>query len=194
MKPIITALLLIITLLSAAQDTTKTYNFKEIGWTIKLPAGFKELTAAEDAAKNQRGKEMMEDVADAKMDISEMKTLFSATKNTHNYMNATITPFDPERDGDWDESVVAVKELLYRTFEEKMPQAKLDSVSSTVTIDGIKFDKFKVTVTIESKMAFNMFMLAKLYKGYNFGITYLCLDDKTQKDVEAVLNNSTFKK
>lgn len=194
MKPLITAFLLIFTLVSAAQDTTRTYTFKEVGWTVKLPAGFKELTAAEDAAKNQRGKEMMEDVADAKMDISEMKTLFAATKNTHNYINATITPYDLDKDGDWNASVEAVKELLYRTFEEKMPDAKLDSASSMVTIDGIQFDKFKVTVTLNNKMAFTMFMLAKFYKGYNFGITYLCLDDKTLRDVEAVLNGSKFKK
>lgn len=194
MKLLFTLFLALANLCCSAQDSIKTYTFKEVGWTVKLPPGFKELSAAEDAAKNKKGKELMEDVAKTEIDVSELRTLFSATKNTHNYINSTVTPYNPEVDGDWRETLGFVKEMLYQTFKEKMPDAAVDTASSSMIIDGIRFDKFRVTITIDKKVIFTSYLLSKLYKGYDFGISYLCLDDKTLRDVEGTLHSSKFKK
>jgi hypothetical protein len=194
MKPLFTFILVIVAVWGSAQDSTKTFTFKEVGWTVKLPPGFKLMSAAEDAAKNQRGKELMEDVAKTAFDVSELRTLFSATKNTHNYINSTLTPYNPEVDGDWKEATGYVKEILYQTFKEKMPDAVVDTASSFMFIDGIRFDKFRVTIIIDKKVAFNSYLLSKFYKGYDFGISYLALDDKTLRDIEDTLYRSKFKK
>ncbi len=37
-----------------------------------------------------------------------------------------------------------------------------------------------------------MIILSKLYKGYDFGITYLYLDDETKMEIEKMLSESKF--
>lgn len=39
-----------------------------------------------------------------------------------------------------------------------------------------------------------MILLTKLYKGYDFGITYLYLDDKTKEQIDTMLHRSKFQK
>ncbi|MGB8194945.1 MAG: hypothetical protein WCF67_23620 [Chitinophagaceae bacterium] len=194
MKLLLPFLCLVITLHANAQQSNRTFTFKEIGWTITLPQGFERLSAEEDAAKNERGQQAIEDATGTKLDVSSAKTLISATRNNYNYFNSTITPFDPKTDGDWKEVSQSVKDMVYITFAEKIPGATIDSATTTTTISGLKFDKFRVTVTVDKKVVFNSFLLSKLYKGYDFGISYVVLDEKNKNDIETMLNNSKFTK
>lgn len=192
MKPLFTLILALATLCGSAQDSTKTYSFKQIGWTVKLPPGFKALSATEDAAVNKEGEQAIEGVIDRDLDLSKTRTLFSATKNS-DYFNATITPV-ASKAGLWEQTVIATKTILYNTFKERVPDALLDTASSDITIDGVKFYKFRCILEVDKKVMFRMFVLMKFYKGYSFGITYLCADDKTVRDIEQVLRTSKFEK
>jgi len=177
-----------------AQQTDKIYFFKEIGWTITLPSDFKALDSIENAKKNERGLKAIEESNEIKADITELKTLIAASKDTYNYFNSTITPFDPKVDGPYDSTNKIVKDMVYKTFLDNMPNAKIDSVTTEETIDGLFFDKFHVTITIKENFILNMFLLSKYYKGYDFGISYLYLDVKTKEQIETMLKNSKFKK
>ena len=118
--------------------------------------------------------------------------LFLQQKNKFNYFNATITPFDQKKDGSWKEANQGLKDMIYKGMVESMKNAKLDSTSSIAFIDGIQFDKFHIAVVLNNDLRFNMYLLSRLYRGYDFGISYLSLDDKTLKDVESTLNKSKF--
>jgi hypothetical protein len=177
-----------------AQQQQKIYSFKQIGWTVELPADFLVIDSAENTARMERGAKAMEDANDIKADISETITLIGATKNKYNYFNAAIEPFDSKGNISWKTSNQQLKELLYKTFAEKMKDAKIDSASNNEVIDGLSFDKFRITVTIDDKVLFNSFLLSKLYKGYDFGISYLYLDERTKDQIESMLRNSKFSK
>jgi len=177
-----------------AQETQNKYFFKEVGWSIILPADFNLVDASDDAARNERGKKAMEKANNVIADISQTRTLISATKNTYNYFNATITPFNPKEDGDYKFVNQQVKDIAYKTLFQKMPDAKIDSSTSIITIDGLVFDKYQLTIAIKNKVLFNMLLLTKFYKGFDFGITYLYLDEKTKDEMETMLQNSKFSK
>ena len=179
---------------SFAQQADRKYFFKEVGWTLIIPAEFKIADSTEDAAVGERGKKAIEETNDIKIDISQTKTLITVTKNTYNYFNCTITPFDPKTDGNYEATSQIVKDMLYKTFSEKMPEGKIDSISTQEKIDGLGFDKFRLTISLNDKILFNMFLLSKYYRGYDFGISYLYMDDKTKEQIESMLRNSRFTK
>ena len=179
---------------SYSQEAGTKYTFKQVGWTIILPFDFTVMDSVDDAKMNESGKKSMEDANGITADISQTKTLISAKKNTYNYFNSTITPFDPQIDGDYEISVKYVKDIVYKTYFDKMTDAKIDSSTTNVTIDGLSFDQFQVTVHVRDKLLFDMFILSKFYKGYSFGITYLCLDVATKQQIESMLRTSKFDK
>lgn len=82
--------------------------------------------------------------------------------------------------------------MLYTTLQKKMPDAKIDSISSPYAMDGLTFNKFRVTVQIKDKVLFNMLLLAKLYRGYDFGISYVYMDEQIKERIEAMLSSSRF--
>jgi uncharacterized surface anchored protein len=99
MRTLTCLLLLTLTTQALAQDSTKRYTFKEVGWTITIPADFKEMDSVQNRRSMEKGIKVLEESADVIADISEVKTLFTATKNTFQYFTATLTPFDPQKTG-----------------------------------------------------------------------------------------------
>lgn len=193
MRIIIFLLLITLTTQAQAQDSTKRYTFKEIGWTITIPDEFTEMDQTESRKKVEQGKKLIEESNDIVADISALRTLFTATKNTFQYFSSTLEPFDSKKDGDYETASKKVKDLTFNTFEDKMPDAQLDSATERLTIDGLVFDKFIITVKIKD-LTMTMVLIGKLYKGYDFGISYLYLDEKTREQIEAAIRNSKFRK
>ena len=171
----------------------KTFTFNDVGWTMTLPSQMKVVDSAGVAKINQKGKALMEQSTGAKLDISTTRTLITARKGAgSSYFTSTITPFDPQKDGGWDSSNQAVKELIFKTFTDQMPDAALDSASGPVKVGGLDFDRYRITISIKGKPLFTMFLLSKLYKGYDFGISYLYTDDQTKSQMESILASSKF--
>ena len=193
MRTLTCLLLLTLTTQALAQDSTKRYTFNEVGWTITIPADFKEMDSVQNRRSMEKGIKVLEESADVIADISEVKTLFTATKNTFQYFTATLTPFDPPKDGDYKQATKELKEITYYTFKDQMPDAKLDSSSTKITIDGLEFDKFSVLIKVKD-LTLTVVLIGKLYKGYDFGISYLYMDEQTRDQIEASIRNSKFRK
>jgi hypothetical protein len=169
-----------------------THTFKEVGWTVTIPSDFKLVDSASNASLNQKGLKAMEDANDTKVDIGQTRTLITAMKDKLNYFSSTIQPFDPKADGDYSEANKAVKNMMYKTFQVQLPDGKIDSSSTSVTLDGLPFDKFQISVTLNNKTLFNMFLLSKLYKGYDFGISYIYVDQSSKDEIESILKSCKF--
>jgi hypothetical protein len=192
LKTILTAITIALTINASAQDTANLLTFKEVEWTIKLPPSFKVLSAEQDKAVNERGKQAIQSTIDLEVDNSQTKTLISAAKNQFSYFNATITPFNPAKDGNWNEVNQGVKDILYTTFKEKITDGKVDTATTRATISGVTFDKYEVVVSMGDKILFHSCLLSKLYKGFDFGISYLFADNETKEEIETMLKNSAF--
>lgn len=179
---------------ATAQTENRIYTFKQIGWTIQLPADFDVMDSIDNLAHMEKGLKAIEDVTDVTADISKTITLISATKNTYSYFNATIEPFDDTDGISWETSNQNLKEILYITFADKMSEATIDTLAGKQIIDGVSFDKYHIIIKKNGKTIFNMLLLSKLYKGFDFGISYLYLDDRTRAQIESMLEQSKFSK
>lgn len=193
MRIITFLLLLTLSIPALAQDSTKRYTFKEIGWTITLPDEFTVMDSVQNRKSMEKGVKAIEESNGVIADISEVITLFSATKNTFQYLTSTLTPYDPKKDGDYKQAIRDLKEITYSTFRDQMPDAVLDSSSSIMTIDGLGFDKFRIGIKLKN-LTMTMVLIGRLYKGYDFGISYLYTEEKTREQIEASIRNSKFRK
>ena len=125
--------------------------------------------------------------------LDDLKDLISAKKDDFNYINATIRPYDAEEEGEFPLSTQMVKDAVYNSLLT-FPNVKLDSISSTIKLDNLTFEKFTVQVSINNQKYLTMVVLSKFYKGYDFGITYTYLDEKSKMEIENMLATSSFSK
>ena len=170
------------------------YYFSEVGLTMYLQSDFNVLDAAKREEFNQKGQKLMEDANHMKLDVSETKTLIAARKSALDYFNVTITPFDPDKDGSYETSNAKVDEVLYKTFQSKLPDAKIDTASRVTTIDGKSFSEFRLRILINQNITMYMFLLCKYYKGYDLSISYLYTDELTKKELNTTLASFKFDK
>jgi hypothetical protein len=190
------AVLVVLTasLTSNAQEKGTEYVFKEIGWKIALPSSFQVVGIDSALIQTQKGTRMIEDANDVRVDLSTFKVLIYAKKGASNFFQVSLDKFDGQKDRRWDSTTQAIKDLMYYTLSKQMPDAKFDSASSTLNIDWMRFDEFVVRVSFRDNAKAELFVLSNLYRGYQVGITYLCLDEPTRSEIEDMLKRSTFSK
>ena len=192
-KQLLVAVVALTAACNLPQKKGTTYVFKEIGWTVTLPPQFTVMDAARTQRVNEKGKAMMEKAAGTKLDLSSTQTLISANKGASGAnFNATITPFDPQKDGDLAAANQAMKELLYTTFSNQMPDATLDSSSDVTRVGRLDFDRYRLTISVKGKTLFTTVVLTRLYKGFDLAITYLYTDPLTELQFQSILASSKF--
>ena len=197
MRLIILTLILTITLLSGkGQMTSKEshqFQFPQVGWKIKVPSDFTIMDSAQVAAMDNIGVNAINNTYDTTNDFGTTKTLISFTKGQYNFFSSTITPFDPQRDGDWNEVNSKLKNRILETLRTQAA-IKIDTSSSVETIDGLEFHKFQIITTYQSKLVMNTLMYRRLYKGFDYGINISYTDDNVGKELQLILASSKFDK
>lgn len=194
MKKIVLILLVLITVQGQAQTGDTLIRIKQLGWSLRLPRTFVLVSDQENQELTDKGKSAIEKSTDVQVDMSGLVTLLSASQGEFNYISATIQAFDPKEDGDYLEVNEGVKAMLYKTLADQMPGGKVDTSSTRQVIDGLEFSRFNADISVDNKKILTMVMLFKLYKGYDFGITYVYIDDKARAIIENMLANSRFEK
>jgi hypothetical protein len=177
----------------AAQNTATKYSFKQIGWTMMLPLDFKMLDSSKQKAIGQKGIDIIKESSGITVDTSTTKTLLTATKGS-NLLTVTLIPFNTATDGDYNVTNQQVKGILYKTFADMVTFGKIDSSSSLQQIDGLLFNNYTIVVTVQDKVLLTTVLLSRYYKGYDFGISYLYLDEETKAEMESMLQHSKFDK
>ena len=177
---------------SSAQNLAKRLNFEQIGWTIVLPENFVVIDYAESAKKMARGLKSIEAANEMKLDISSTKTLFSGRINTC-YFDATVTPFNSDKEN-YKESSAYSRIMLFKTFENKLPGATVDSVLTTQLIDDLTFSKCDINVKMDNRTIMTMVLLSKHHRGFNINISYLYTNRRAKEEIENCLSNSNFEK
>jgi len=171
-----------------AQDGN--FQFNEIGWTISIPKNFKiqdSLRAVKEMRKGVRSIEKLMDTTDKD---TETRMLFSANIGKFGMVSSTI-----KLHGDYVDSTNSLqilKNILFVTTTKLISKAIFDSISSSMIIDDVTFDKFEVNTVRKGKVVFSEVLLYTMYKGYDLCISYTYTDDKMKQEIETVLTNSHF--
>ena len=77
---------------------------KEIGFKMKLPAGFRKMNASETEKTLQLGQKTLENIYETDLEIDDLEPhIFK--KDDNNYFMFNVKDFDVEIDGDYSELV-----------------------------------------------------------------------------------------
>jgi hypothetical protein len=175
---------------SYCQQQTHDYFFQEVGWTITLPYDFALLDLNDYSINMEDEQQNVEE--DMSTGVVTPQTMFIAIKDRFNHFNITITPFDIEEDGNWFKTNQSVKDQAYKTMVKILGGEKPDSSSSIEYIDGLAFEKFHIAATIDKDLRLDMFLLSRWYRGYDFCMSFLSVNDETRKQIELMLKSSRF--
>ena len=176
-----------------AQCVVRSLRFDTIGWTVNVPLEFEIMEIADEKELLSKGKKMIEETSEVVADMSKVINLFSSKNASMNYFAATIEPFGTDYT-EWLENNAFVKGLLMKSFQEKMPNASFDTLSSKATIDGIDFIKFSLIIKVKENFMMNWTSYWHLYKGFDFSINYVCTSDRWVKELDKCIIESKFKR
>lgn len=168
------------------------YN-SDFNWTISIPENFENVSAQEWAKMQKRGTEAIEKTIDEKI-VNNTKTIFIFKSDQLHYFEANYQPFDPEIDGDYSETCVAVNDIIYETFRTQMPGIKLDTTRTVEKIDNLDFHKFTMRVEYPNKMVMKVLMYSRLFDKKVLAVNIMYVDNEKGRKMLDSWTKSKFKK
>ena len=164
MKTLLTLILLSVFQIGLTQDKPTTLTFKEFGWTISIPGGYK------------------------KMETDQEDMLFAfETDQAHN-IQAYWEAFDEKTDGKYVDALRSAKNGVNDLVNEQLPGSGTMS-ESEITISGKTFTVFTTKVTLDATFSVYTVTYARVFgkKALSINVTY-AEDSEGQKMIEAVKN------
>ena len=177
---------------SGQKTDTKFYD-KDFKWSIQIPKDFAKVSAKEWAEKQQSGENALEKTTGEEV-INEAKTIFVFKTDDMNYFEANYQPFDINIDGDYRENNRNVNHALYQTFRDNMPNARIDTLSSTEKIDSLFFYKYETKIYLPNNQILDIIMYSKLFDKKEFTVNIMFTDPKCGKEMIDAWKNSKFEK
>lgn len=137
-------ILLFASIVGQSQDVTlKTFEFKPVGWTIKYPADWPEVSKEEIAQIEGRGLKAMEATVESEIEMSHTNLLW-IKKNIFNSFTSNAQPFNEQKDGPHSENYKLIQDAILQAFTS---QGIKHSVKyETFKIDGLDFNMMEVTI------------------------------------------------
>ena len=159
------------------------YESKEIGWSIKIPDGWKIISKDSIEAIDERGKSAIENSTGQNIDVKGLKHLISFQKDRFNLFDSTIEPFIELYPGEYQDNNSALNKIVFDTFKNQ--GIKADTSSGTELIQGMKFNKFFTTIYgPDDNVILNQILYSCLINDYDFGVN---INYNNEKDKEIML-------
>jgi hypothetical protein len=194
MRLLILTISIIISSALVAQTST-TYTFRDIGWTIKLRNDFKIEDSFTVAKNTADGEVILENESHIDLSKATTKSLISARKDMFTYFSVTLSKSTAPNEHYWDSVNNRVIRVFYNAMvKQAAPTAKFDSSRTIETIDGIDFKCFRMNAQLNDKLTLYNFLITKLYKGSTLAINYYYTDESTGEELRKMLRESKFKK
>jgi len=176
-----------------AQSGKKEVYNKDFNWRITIPENFDTVSVKEWTRLQNKGIDAVEKTYEGKVE-NKARTIFVFKNDQLNYFESNYQPFDSTTDGNYLENFRNVNDILYSTFRVQIPDANLDSASSTEVIGGFTFQTFKVTIYFPNKMIMEFWMYSRLFGKREFTVNIMTVDKQKQKALFDAWKNSTFEK
>lgn len=188
-------LLVLALLMSCSGQTARQkeiYN-EQFKWSIRIPAGFENVSEAEEQKIQNKGLSAIEKTYGQPVE-DHSKPIFIFKSGPQNYFESNHQPFDEAVDGDYRESFNAVNQIIYETFLTQMQGARFDTVSSTTVIDGLDFYTYTMKITHPKGMVMNFIMYSRLFDKQEFTVNMIYVDEAKGNQMKESWSTSKFKK
>lgn len=126
--------------------------------------------------------------------VNQSKSIFIFKTDDMNYFEANYQPYDTKIDGDYLENNKNVNSTIYQTFKENMPNAKIDTLSSTEKVNDLLFYKYETKIHLPNNMILDMIMYSRLFDKKEFSVNIMFVDVKKGRQMIDAWKNSTFVK
>tara|TARA_R110002073_G_scaffold279026_1_gene443139 strand:- start:427377 stop:427979 length:603 start_codon:yes stop_codon:yes gene_type:complete len=191
-------LLLISTLISCTSKNNKvvsenSYENTELGWTMRIPDDWEILDKTNQGIYKEKGKRMVNDFNNENRSYKGLIYLLGFKINQFNIFQSNYEKIDYKDLKAWRENKNQQKRAAAKMYTNQ--GMKIDTISSTETIDNTTFSVFLIT-------AYNdlggVRYTQKIYGSYINGYDFAVLLNYNTKEAEETLHkfwkNSTFKK
>jgi len=196
MKKIILNCIILILLLSSCISQTKsdseTLKIEEFNWTVNIPENFKPINQEEWNKTLKKGINAIESTFEGEVD-NQATTIFTYKNGQFNNFEANWQPFDVEIDGDYMQTYSEVNEMMYQTFEIQIPDAKLDSISSTQKVSGLEFQRFDITIDFPNGIKMKATSFSRLFGKKELTMNITSVDEKIGEKMLNAFLDSNFK-
>ncbi len=151
-----------------AQSNGTTLTFKEFGWTISIPSGYK------------------------KMQTDQPDMILAYEKDASNNIQAYWEDFEEPKDGNYVESLRAAKKAVTEAANEQLPGSSTTTETSE-TISGKKFAVFTSKVVLDENTKAYTVTLARTFKKKGVSINLTYFDESEGKKMMDAVRKSVFK-
>lgn len=183
-------LLLIITFLSCNSDS-ETLKIEEFNWTVSIPENFEPINKEEWNKTLNKGINAIENTFDEKVENNAV-TLFTYKNGQYNNFEANWQPFDVEIDGAYLDTYAEINKMLYQTYENQIPDAKLDSVSSIQNVSGLEFHRFDVNIEYPNGIKMKTIGFSRLFDKKEFTMNITAVDKTIEQQMLDAFLSSKF--
>ena len=175
---------------TAAQPAA-TFHSPEIGWTMRLPAGWDVMSESEVGQLTGVGLNAFEDANGVEVDASGLKPLVGFRQDAFNNFLSTIEKLDASDVENYTAFQATLKAMLYGTFAAQGIRA--DTSSTAETVQGLDFDVFNTTIHApDGAVIIRQAMYSRLINGYDFGATLSYNNEAARDTMLAAWRGSAF--
>ena len=156
--------------------TTDFYN-PDFKWTIAIPDSFKFESTEKWSRVQTSGKWGIEQAYSTKLN-NKVNTILILRAGTNNFLEATSEPYEVSKRGDYTTTCRHMTEVLYNSFVKDRPDAKLDTSTSVVSIDGLEFMTLNLTAHFPKGIVKYSNLYFRLFGTYALTISVIYSDSK----------------
>lgn len=190
MKRQFLCVLISIVFFSCNREEQKTFEYKELGWRMELPRNWKVMKMARIEQELEEAIEETKKISSLKFTGKE-KVLLRLEKSDLNNLQATATPFIESYKGEWHTRYPILKNQLYNLFKDM--GVKVDTISSTTEIGGVKFEVFDIDISEPlSRTKFHKRMFRTYLNEQDFVVNLTYERKRYGKQLEEAFRKSMF--
>jgi hypothetical protein len=165
------------------------FHCAEVGWTMRIPAGWEVMSNEEQQALNDRGYDALSEQVE--INVDSLRNLVAFRKDPFNSFLSTIEPAEEAYPGEYAENCKGLNALLYDTFVSQGIQ--VDSSSGMERIQGKDFYLFNTRIHgPDGKVILEQRMYSRLVNGYDHGVTLNYNNDADRDTLLSVWRSSIF--
>lgn len=171
----------------------RTYTSEEIGWTIKIPDGYK-ITSLDSAKSSEKdGIEAIQKVYGGEIETTELRHLIGFEKDLFNNLSSTSEPFKLEYEGEYEVNNQRLYEVVYDALDAQ--GVKIDTSSTREIINGKKYDILYSTIyDVNDRIVMYQILYSRLINGLDFSVNINYNNEADKKILVDAFKNSEFTK
>lgn len=164
-----------------------TYTSQALGWTMEFPDNWIITSKSSLESLDERSKES---VNDSTSNMSGIKRTLAFQKNFDNNFQSCWEAFSGD-EAAYKRVLADNHQLIYTNYLERNIYA--DTVPGKLTVDGVTFDTYEVSLNRQSEVFATQLLLNALIKGKYMTVTIAYNNDADKKKMLDLFKKSTFK-